>query len=497
MPAAIRGRVNPFAWESEFPKEHERGGFDAVVGNPPYVRIQNLVAYAPEEVDYYGNAASPYTTARQDNFDKYALFIERALTLVQEDGRVGVIVPHKFMSIHAGRAVRHLLTSNHALQEIIHFGVKQVFGSQTSTYSCILILDRAGSDIVQLEKAGPLESWRYGQQGSLTPIPADDLGDDPWEFADDEVRALFARVRSECPLTLDAAAEILVGLQTSADKVFIVHPESEDADTVMCRWNGRAWPIERGVLRPILHDTPLGAYKRPLANAWLIFPYELLSTPAGGKKARLLQPNELSTRFPLVWAYLNARRGELDGRDIVGGSAADWQWYQYGRSQSLTKFDTPKIVLPALSVEPRYAYDDADATITGGGNGPYYMVRARAGAAVSNQYLLAILNHPLSEAFVRTNTSTFRGGYYSHGKQFIEDLPIPVTDDTNRTAIEELVSKLIRVFDEHAAARTPHERSLKEREAVALRTEIEQRVSAVFALSQADMVTVLSVPPPA
>lgn len=497
IPASIRAKTNPFEWQTEFATEFARGGFNAIVGNPPYVRIQNLVTYAPQEVSYYGNPASPYTTARQDNFDKYALFVERALALVQNDGRVGVIVPHKFMSIQAGRAVRRLLTAGHALQEIVHFGVKQVFGKHTSTYSCILLLDRGGTASVRLEKAGALESWRYGHQGVLTTIRAGELGEEPWEFADDDVRALFARVRAACPLTLSAVAEILVGLQTSADKVFILHPESEDAEKVVCRWNGQEWPIERGILRPVLHDVQLSAFGRTPANAWLIFPYELTPTSTGGKKARLLQPNELSARYPLAWKYLTARRGELDGRNIVGGSAAERQWYQYGRSQSLTKFDTPKIILPALSLEPRYSYDDADVMITGGGNGPYYMIRAREGAGVSNWYLLALLNHPLSEAFVRTNTSTFRGGYYSHGKQFIEDLPIPMPSDAIRNAIEQLASTLVHVLEEHAAARTPHERTLKEREATALRDEIEKQVNSVFALSPADLATALSVSPPA
>ncbi len=497
IPAAIRARVNPFDWQTEFRVECAQGGFSAIVGNPPYVRIQNLVTYAPEEVTYYGNPESPYTTARQDNFDKYALFIERALTLVRDDGRIGVIVPHKFMSIQAGRAVRRLLTAGHALEAIVHFGVKQVFGKHTSTYSCILILDRSGVGAVKLEKAGPLETWRYGQQGSLTTIPAADLGEEPWEFADDDVRALFARVRAAYPLTLSSVAEILVGLQTSADRVFIVHPVSEDAASVVCHWNGRDWPIERGVLRPILHDVQLGAYGRPTANAWLIFPYELTRTSAGGQKARLLQPHEFSFRYPLAWEYVQARRSELDGRNIVGGTAAERQWYQYGRSQSLTKFDTSKIICPALSREARYAYDDSGVTITGGGNGPYYMIRTRDGTAISNHYLLAILNHPLSEAFVRTNTSTFRGGYYSHGKQFIENLPVPASDASTRSAIEHLVSRLIRVIDDRDGARTPHERTVKEREAIALRVEIEDRVSALFALSPADLVIVLSVAPPA
>ena len=108
------------------------------------------------------------------------------------DGRIGIIVPHKFMTIHAGRALRGLLAQDNLLEEIVHFGVKQVFGRGTSNYTCILVLNRAGSQTMRVEKAGPLEVWRYGQEGLVTTIPASQLDADPWEFADEDVRTLFA-----------------------------------------------------------------------------------------------------------------------------------------------------------------------------------------------------------------------------------------------------------------------------------------------------------------
>lgn len=496
MPAALREKVNPFTWTDEFPAEMGRGGFNVIIGNPPYIRIQNMVAYSPEEAAYYQHGDSPFSTARHDNFDKYALFLERCLSLVPPAGRVGMIVPHKFMTIQAGRALRDLLTSENVLEEIVHFGVKQVFGRGTSNYTCILILNRDGCDPVRLEKAGALEGWRYGQPGAITAIPAGELGADPWEFADEDTRALFTRIREAFPPRLSTVAEILVGVQTSKDEAYILHPAAEDAGSVTCQWNGRDWRIERDILRPCLHDVTLYAYTRPQANSWMIFPYELVANASGKIRARLMQPDVMAAKYPGCWDYLNARREELEDRNITGGPDAERQWYQYGRSQSLIKFDTAKIILPVLSIEPRYSYDDVNTLFTGGGNGPYYMVRARDEAGLSTRYLLAVLNHPLSEAFIRTNTSTFRGGYYSHGKQFIENLPVPVPDEAQQTEIEQRVAALITVQDELAAARTPRERRVKEREAADLRADIESRMSAIFGLSEADMNTVRAVPVP-
>ena len=496
MPVELVARVNPFTWADEFPVVMRREGFDVIVGNPPYIHIQNMAAYSPEEVRFYQSPASPYSTARQDNFDKYALFVERALGLLRPSGRVGFIVPHKFMTIQSGRTLRRLIVRDQFLEQIVHFGVKQVFGAGTSNYTCILVFDRHGRERVLFERAGPLEEWRYGHLGPVTEIPAEELTEEPWQFADEETRTVFRRIRESFPNRLGQVAEVFVGVQTSADPIYIFRPVAEDADIVTLRRDGRDWPIERGILRPCLHDVSLYAFTRPEANAWMIFPYELVPGRAG-LQARLIQPDELSTRFPGCWEYLNARRAELEQRNVTGGHAGERQWYQFGRSQSLTKFDGPKIILPILSLEPRYAYDDTNVMVTGGGNGPYYMIRPRADASVSNHYLLAILNHPLSEAMVRTNTSAFRGGYYSHGKQFIENLPTPIPTAPEREAVERMVAGLIDALDAIRASRTPQERVVRVRQANELRARIEEHVSALFGLSPEEIEVIRAVPPPA
>src|SRR5690606_6588220 len=140
-----------------------------------------------------------------------------------------------------------------------------------------------------------------------------------------DTRELFARVRAACGRELKDAAEIFVGVQTSADPIYIFRAAAETADTVTLRWDGRDWPIERGILRPCLHDVRLSPYTRAKANAWMIFPYEIIH----GRRtiARLIQPSEMARRFPMCFAYLTARRAELERRNVVGGAAADRQFY--------------------------------------------------------------------------------------------------------------------------------------------------------------------------
>lgn len=495
MQGRIFTAINPLAWQDEFPKEMDRGGFDVILGNPPYMRIQNMATYSPDEVTHYKHSRSHYTTAQSDNFDKYALFVERSINLLRPYGRLGTIVPHKFMTIHSGRALRNFLSRDRLLESIVHFGAKPVFGQHTRNYTCILICDLRGRSHLAFEQVRDLEEWRYNRPGVTTEISAADIGSDAWRFADSEVTELIDRVQCTCPERLGGVADIFVGMQTSADGIYIFESSDFDSDSVTLHWNGENWPIERAILRPCLSDVTLCPYSRPEANAWMIFPYEIISERQR-PRARLFQPDELADRFPICWAYLSARRSELEDRHISGGRADECQWYQFGRSQSLTKFDGPAIVLPILSLEARYSYDDSNIAVTGGGNGPYYLIRPRPDAAVSNFYLLAILNHPLSEAIVRTQTSVFRGGYYSHGKQFIQGIPIPIPSESEKIVVEDAVADLMAALDALHASRTPRERDIRRRRARELRRVVDEHISTQFALSQDDMNLVSSVPIP-
>ncbi|MEE8389712.1 MAG: N-6 DNA methylase, partial [Anaerolineae bacterium] len=142
-------RVNPFDWEAEFPEVMAAGGslagsgqgFDCVTGNPPYIRIQTMKEWAPTEVEFYKQR---YAAASKGNYDIYVVFVERALQLLNEQGRMGYILPHKFFQAKYGQPLRQLLAGGKHLAEIVHFGDQQIF-TGASTYTCLLFLDKKGN----------------------------------------------------------------------------------------------------------------------------------------------------------------------------------------------------------------------------------------------------------------------------------------------------------------------------------------------------------------
>lgn len=116
-------KIKPFNWNDEFDFLRQSNGFDAIIGNPPYVRIQNIAKFSSEEIFFFQNKISGYEVAVSDAFDKYYLFIQRAIELLNDNGMLGYIVPHKFFIVKGGKFLRRFIIQKASIQKIIHFGV--------------------------------------------------------------------------------------------------------------------------------------------------------------------------------------------------------------------------------------------------------------------------------------------------------------------------------------------------------------------------------------
>lgn len=408
-------KLKPFNWYEEFPFLVETNGFDAIVGNPPYVRIQNIVKYSTEEIDYFQSDISGYTVATSEAFDKYYLFIQRAISLINNSGTIGYIVPHKFFIVKGGKSLRSFITTNSSLFKILHFGVTQVFPNR-STYTAILILDKKEREEFYFKRIRKVTLELSVDVINYDKYQSDKFQSLPWIFVSKPTEAIFERIGSGNVAALHTIAEIAVGLQTSADKIYIFQPTAETDNTYLFESKGIQYEVEKDICKPCLYDLSFGLFDTVEPNAKMIFPYNII-----GGKAEVFTEGYFEQNYPLTWTYLNTFKTSLSKRSINGSKEP--KWYQFGRSQSLTRFhNTPKLIWSVLSTKPGYVYDQNNLQFTGGGNGPYYSLFTSSGYSLF--YILGILAHPVIEAMVKSGASEFRGAYYSHGKQFIENLPI-------------------------------------------------------------------------
>lgn len=493
MPEALKNdqllhNVKPFDWEIEFDFLKESKGFDAIIGNPPYVRIQNLVKYAPEEIKYYQSNISGYSVATKETIDKYYVFIQRAIALLNAYGLLGYIVPHKFFLIKGGKALREFITSNSQISKITHFGVTQVFPDR-STYTAILILQKAKKTDFQFKRVRKITPELLDKQDSFISYQTDAFNADPWIFLSPGTEKIFKKLRSEQSVPLKELAEICVGLQTSADKIYIFEPESETSNTYRFTKNGKQWEVEKGICLPAIYDLSFGLFDTISANAQIIFPYSVESD-----RADLFSEEYFESIFPLTWSYLQEHKPQLEKRSLQGNSP---KWFQFGRSQSLTRFhNMPKLIWSVLATRPPYALDNNDLQFTGGGNGPYYALINRSDYSLL--YFLGILSHPLFENMVKAGASEFRGAYYSHGKQFIENIPIRQIDFQNTSEKEQynsiikLVETLIQTKVQLKSAAYGYKRTVLQRKADILFDQLIQRVNSLYGITEEEFNLVMN-----
>lgn len=358
---SLMNKLKMFDWNAEFGNRK----FDAIIGNPPYIRVQNMVHYSREEYDFYKSNHSPYVTAQTDTLDKYYLFIEKGLTLLNDGGMLGYIVPHKFMNIKSGAKLRELLSSNSSVKKILHFGTHQVFENR-STYTCILVLSKQGHEEFQI---GFVQDWNrflFNHDTECLTYPAAYISGQPWSFLPQNIVAHLEEISQSC-VPLSSLVDIFVGVQTSADQIYIIHADREDDNFIYSHdRQGREFQIEKGILRKSIYDTQLVSYEKIEANSYIIFPYKAVN----GRPV-LYSLAEMTEDFPHALAYLNRFKDKLDERNMPGRTTENW--FAFGRSQSLKRFLAGEhLVWPVLSTSSNYVYDNDMVVFTGGGNGPFY-----------------------------------------------------------------------------------------------------------------------------
>jgi len=478
-----RYRINAFDWEAEFPEIMKTGGFDVVIGNPPYIRIQAMKEWAPIEVEFYKRC---YKAASKGNYDIYVVFVERVLQLLNERGRMGFIMPHKFFQAKYGQALRELIASGSHLSEVVHFGDQQVFAG-ASTYTCLLFLDKASNKQFHYINVHDLNAWRTNGEAVEGEIRADKVTEKEWNFVVGPGAALFERL-SKMPVKLgDVATRMYQGSITSADTVFLFKEYQREAGNAVDVWSkelGRWVKIEWDVLKPVVRSGNINRYSAN-PTALVLFPYEVEDC-----RARLYTPAEMQEQYPFAWAYLKQNKRLIEDREK--GKFKDHQWYRFGRSQNLGMWEQPKLMIPYMIADLAAYYDQRDN---------FYFINVTTGGygitvdetTISYPYLCGLLNSRLLDFYLKRVSTSFRGGYLAANRQFIEQLPIRTidfsdsSDKTRHARMVELVETMLKLHKQLATGKTSHEKTAIQRQIAATDKQIDQLVYDLYNLTEEEI----------
>lgn len=467
--------ISPFDWGNKFKGIIESGGFDIIIANPPYTRIQNMMRYSANEAHFYQSSHSPYESAHGNNFDKYQLFIERGYSLLNSSGILCYIVPHKFMTSQAGQPIRTMISSNKALSKVVHFGSSQIFAGQATTYSCIIFLSQEPVEEFVFERPTDLSQW-LGGVFSESIFDSSHINSTPWVFLSQEESNNFGLLETKNPDKLSSIAEIFVGLQTSSDKIYIRESLKNNGGLITFQdYDGKIWEIEEDITRPAILDLPSFCdYSRLDANRFIIFPYKKVEN----RIVELSEP-ELKSVYPYAYAYLYNHKEELSKRSMQGNGS----WFRFGRAQSLNKFNSNKLIIKNPALRATVSMDYSNIMFTGGGNGPYYGVIPKANTSI--HFLHALMNSDLFDKWVKARSSEFRGGYFSYSRQFMENFPVPDLLK-NKTEVDNIIESWNLLTSLPASAETPSQQILLSTQKQQILGSINGKIDSLYGLGSGD-----------
>jgi type I restriction-modification system DNA methylase subunit len=459
------------------------GGFDCVIGNPPYVRIQQMKEWAPVEVEYY---KEHYKSASSGNYDIYVVFVEKGLSVLNQRGRLGFILPHKFFNARYGEQLRAVISEGKHLSHIVHFGDQQVFEGATN-YTCLLLLDKAGNKEFDFEKVEHLQEWRETGKATKGTIPTSRATAAEWNFAVGEGAQLRDKLR-KMPLKLGDVADIFVGLQTSADDVFILELIEKRPRSVrlMSKALKGEVTLEKELLFPLVSGTDVRRYTELPERQYVVFPYRVAQ-----EKPSLIPIHEIREKYPKTADYLLNNRKRLEEREA--GKFRGQAWYRFGRSQNIGIQGRAKVCVPRL-VDRLHAACDSEGT--------HYLDNVDVGGITLKReykecglpYLVGLLNSKLLCWYFPFVSAPFRGGYLSANRQFLSQLPIrPINfsapaDKARHDRMVALVERMLELnTQKHSVPQSGiahSELERLERDIVSTDAEIDELVCELYGITQ-------------
>jgi hypothetical protein len=431
---------------------HKTCGFDVVIGNPPYLRIQNIEKNEAQRLKQI------YTSA-VGKFDIYVLFVEKAFDLIKPSGVIIFIHPHRFLTADYGRGLKTFLDGTKGLQSAIFFGVNQIFETAT-TYTGVFAYSRNNSSFgfkhatARNFRDGTFKSSPYNPGGKHW-IVSTETGS-----SSDLVQKICASGRKMS----DVFEGIFQGIVTVGDDIFVLRGEVAGRyfNGFSCALNERV-RLESGIVRPLLKGENIRRYTEPTSDLFIFYPhYE-----DGDGKTHPFSESELRREFPLGFDYIRHFKSALVKKKISYKTNPTF-WFSLHRSREISIFEGTKILTPQLQNFPNFTLDDRKWYPDAGG----YSLVKRTSVADADKFLLGVMNSAVLWYFIKSTSNPYAHSYYYFKTKYLERFSIPVPTKPVHDRIVALVDRILATKQRDADANT----SASER-------EIDELVYALYGLT--------------
>lgn len=403
-----------FKWEEEFKNVFDpslrgtkQSGFDVVIGNPPYLRVQGLRGNFEKETNYYERTFNSAT----GRFDIYILFIEQAFSLINSNGSVSFILPHKFMISDFGEGIRNFLVQHKAIKSIVSFGAEMVF-QDASTYTCIITLTN-NNDYLFFKEVKPQSLF---DSNNYKKVSYNSVDKGKWNLQDEGGNKLFEKLNKQPLKAKDVFEYISQGVVSVGDDIYIMKGYFANNRFVgFSEALGKKIEIESDLMKPILKGDDVKKYSQLSPSNYIIYPhYEL------NGKTYPYDEEDFKTKFPLAFTYFSIFKDVLITKKIRYKTNPTY-WYSLHRAREIKLFEQIKIITPETSFGTNMTLDKGYYYH----NTQVYSLIKKTDRKEQYGFLLSLFNSKLMWYFLKNTGTVLRGGFFRFKTSYLENFPIP------------------------------------------------------------------------
>jgi type I restriction-modification system DNA methylase subunit len=463
-------RINAFDWDKEFAPVMAAGGFDAVIGNPPYVRQESLgqefKEYVKKHYETYAGTA-----------DLYVYFFEKGHKLLRKEGYFGIICANKFMRSNYGINLRLFLSAKSKLLKIIDFGELPVF-QNAATFPAIFLTQNL-SPKEQIFVYAPVKKLNFSSLEEEVRTIGQNLNsaslkDNTWTLTNNSETVIIEKAnRIGTPLGKYIDHEIFWGLKTGLNKAFV-----NDEKTKKTLFSKDEKNSE--IIKPFVIGDEIRKYRINSQRKFLILiPKGWTNKKSGDTKNkwRWLQEN-----YPSIVEHLTPFLEDGEKR----GDKGDY-WWELRACDYLAEFEKPKIIFPDIAKESRMTFDTSGIYV---GNTGYIIPK-------NDLYLLGLLNSKLIFNYYKRISTVIgdadKGGRLRWFRQDVFKLPIRTinfTDPVDKARHDRMVALVTQMLDLNKRlqdAKLEHEKTLLSRQIEATDASIDKLVYELYGLTDEEI----------
>lgn len=388
---------NSFTWQTAFPLIFAEGGFDVVLGNPPYVRQELISDIKPWLEKHY--------EVYQGVLDLYGYFFELGTRLLKKKGKLGYISSSTFFKTSSGKKLRAYLTSNISINKLVDFNDLQLFAGVT-TYPAIIILENKTPTVNNtidswvLENSLP-DNLELAFTNASSAVAQSQLSDNSWSFESKKLFDLNTKLKNVSNTIKSTYGSPFRGVLTGYNAAFVIDKNTRDR-LVAEDANSLA------IIRPFLEGKDLKKWHSQPRDIFIIFTRRGINIDTyPAIKNYLLPFKERLEPKPKDWPK---------NRKWEGRKSGPYKWYEIQDTVAYyEEFEKPKIQYGHFSPEPLFHLNTNNAY----SNDKSYII------PTDDKYLYGLLNSAVYWYLIKSICPFVRGGFYEVRAQYIETLPVP------------------------------------------------------------------------